>query len=89
MLTTPLPPSGATASAAAVVPAATFSDGDDGFGEPAAQAVIVVAAVAQLDEMLRATAAIPDVGHPADAGHRGGRPDRRDRAAGCRRLRVS
>ena len=62
MLTAPLPPSGVTASAAAGMPAATFSAGDDGFAEPAAQAVTVVADVAQLEAMLRATAAMPESG---------------------------
>ena len=62
MLTAPLPPSGVTARAAAGMPAATFSAGDADFAEPAAQAVTVVAEVAQLEAMLRATAAMPELG---------------------------
>ena len=63
MLTAPLPPSGVTASAERRPSRpTTFSDGDDGAGEPAAQAVTVVGAVAQLDAMLSATAPTPVAG---------------------------
>jgi hypothetical protein len=57
-----LPPSGVTASAEDGCPGAEFRDGEDGSGEPAAQAVTVVGAVAQLEAMLRATAPTPVAG---------------------------
>ena len=90
MLTAPLPPSGVTASAEDGCPGAEFSDGEDGSGEPAAQAVTVVGAVAQLDAMLSATAPTPVAGTLPTPRHRKVQPAARAErqvavGRGCRR----
>ena len=68
-LTTPLPPSAVDRERGRLRAGRDVERGDAGLAAPPAQAVTVVAAVAQLAEMFSATAPTPLGGHLADAGH--------------------